>query len=168
MTDHPRRLADDQTRKQVTHRVMCSATLGTATAYLIDLDDQGTGTIRAKEPVRHSTNGAGGGTATGLTVERLRSHGALDRTCAVCGNLEIVICMRCGATSCGTNGLPWTCPSCHDHCARLNVIDSTSISASEREDRPALGHSRKDNPRLSASRRDALPPPSSGFQRDGD
>lgn len=157
MTDSPRRLAHDRTRKPVTHRVMCSTTLGTATAYLIDLDDEGTGTIRAKEPVRHNTNGAGGAATKALTVARLRSHGVLNRTCAVCGNLEIVICMRCGATSCGTNGLPWTCPSCQDHCERLNVTNSASIYASERGDRPALDHAEKGTPRLSSARRDALP-----------
>lgn len=145
---------------QVTHRVMCSRTLGTATAYLIDLDNEGVGIIRAKEPVRHEANGSGGGATRPLTVARLRSQGAMDRTCAVCGNLEIAICKQCGTMSCATNGLPWTCPTCQDHHERLNMFKTTSFSVSARAGHAALDHERGDNPGLSTERRDQLPPSS--------
>lgn len=160
MTNEPRTLAGGQRRKQVIHRVMCSRTPGTATAYLIDLEDDGTGTIRAKEPVRHETNGSVGEAAKPLTVARLRSRGTMDRTCCVCRALEIAICTRCGTTSCGTNGTPWTCPTCQDHQGHLNLTKTGNIHATARTDRTALDHAKNGNPRLSTERRDQLPPSS--------
>ena len=157
MTSDPRKLADDRTSKAVTHRVLCSCTPGTATAYLINLDDNGTGTIRAKEPVRHEADGSDGGTAKPLTAARLLSQGAMDRSCSVCGNVEIVICTGCGATSCGTNGTPWTCPTCGDQHDHLNLLRSDSIYASEREERAALTHAKNGKPRISAAKQAALP-----------
>lgn len=158
MTNGPRKLTGGRASKTVTHRVICARTLGTATAYLINLDEDGNGTIRAKEPVRHEASGSGGETAKPLTVARLLSQGAMDRSCSVCGNVEIVICTGCGTTSCGTNGLPWTCPTCHDHHDHLNLLRTASLHVAEREGRAALTHAKHGKPQISAARRAALPP----------
>lgn len=159
MTSEPRKLAGGRASKTVTHRVICARTFGTATAYLINLDEDGNGTIHAKEPVRHEAGGSGGETAKPLTIANLLSQGAMDRSCLVCGNDEIVICTGCGTTSCGTNGLPWTCPTCHDRHDRLNLLRTASLHVAEREGRTALTHAKNGKARISAASQAAFPPP---------
>ena len=113
------------------YTVTCSRNPLTATVFLLKLDADQRSTIQAKEPIRLEA-GTSAGMNQSITVAGIADPLGITRACAVCGHHEIVIC-QCGASSCGTRGQSWKCPSCGDASSSLRLDNSTSVTASKQQ-----------------------------------
>jgi len=55
----------------------------------------------------------------------------LSEDCLACSNQEMVICDKCSAISCCTNGQPWQCPSCPQSSPALSTVPHPVITAAK-------------------------------------
>mgnify|MGYP003676205760 CR=1 FL=1 len=113
------------------YTVTCSRNPLTATVFLLKLDADQRSTIQAKEPIRLEA-GTSAGMNQNVTIAGIADPLGITRACAVCGHHEIVIC-GCGASSCGTRGQSWKCPSCGGASSSLRLDNTTSVTASKQQ-----------------------------------
>lgn len=115
-------------RRKAIYTVICSNSPTVGTAYLTHIEGE-TSYIEQKKPTKIAQD-TGGGSAAAISTKALSSKVGITRHCAVCDNVEILVCSDCNTPSCATNGLDHCCPSCGRYSPSIFLTNGARVESS--------------------------------------